>query len=269
MGERPAHLGAGYASQFGDRSVVAAYRARPPYPQEVFEALVASIHTEPCRVLELGSGTGDLTLGLGALLGSDSQIDAVEVAPTMVAEARGRADEGAPGASIRWVQSSAEDFGYEGPYDLAVAAESIHWMEWSVVLPALAGCLREGAELALVTARGLVDLPWLAQLRQLTARHSTNRDYAPYDIIDQLSSRGLFRETRRLTTAPVPFEQPLDDYVLSFHSRNGFSRDRMGAAAADGFDRAVRELVAPHAPDGVVRAALRATIVWGVPSAAG
>jgi hypothetical protein len=35
------HLAPQYGAQFADRSVAAAYRARPPYPDEVFERLAA------------------------------------------------------------------------------------------------------------------------------------------------------------------------------------------------------------------------------------
>jgi hypothetical protein len=49
---------------------------------------------------------------------------------------------------------------------------------------------------------------------------------------------------------------------------NGFSRDRMAADAAAGFDAAVRALVAPFCPDGQVRLEVTATVTWGVPGGA-
>ena len=36
---KPQHLAAGYAAQFGDEEVAAAYRHRPPYPPETFAIL--------------------------------------------------------------------------------------------------------------------------------------------------------------------------------------------------------------------------------------
>ncbi|MDH5672051.1 MAG: hypothetical protein OEZ06_07865 [Myxococcales bacterium] len=117
MIERPRHLDQPYASQFADRSVVAAYPTRPPYPDEVFDLLLQSLPAD-ARVLELGCGSGDLTVG---------------------------------------------------------------------------------------------------------------------------------------------------NYVESFHSRNGFSRERMGAEVAARFDAELRDLVSPHVPDGIVRGKLTATVVWGWP----
>jgi hypothetical protein len=94
-------------------------------------------------------------------------------------------------------------------------------------------------------------------------RALNERGLQPYDIVEELTRRNLFRETGDQTTAAVPFAQSIDDYIESFHTRNGFSRSRMTAAAADAFDAAVRRLVAQHPGDGVVRGQVRATVVWG------
>ncbi len=37
---KPDHLESEYGAQFGDPSVVTAYRHRPPYPEELFEILI-------------------------------------------------------------------------------------------------------------------------------------------------------------------------------------------------------------------------------------
>ncbi len=44
---KPKHLGPEYAAQFADRSVVTAYRHRPPYPAEVFDVLAGLIAATP------------------------------------------------------------------------------------------------------------------------------------------------------------------------------------------------------------------------------
>jgi hypothetical protein len=82
-------------------------------------------------------------------------------------------------------------------------------------------------------------------------------------LIEELSFRELFKEAGRKTTAPVPFSQSIEDYIESFHSRNGLSRERMGRDAACEFDAAVREVVSRWGAhvDGVVIA----TIVGGRP----
>jgi hypothetical protein len=53
-------------------------------------------------------------------------------------------------------------------------------------------------------------------------------------------------------------------YVTSFHSRNGFSRERMGARA-EAFDAALTTLVQPYAHADWLKFDLVAEIVWGQP----
>lgn len=258
MDDKPRHLQQAYGAQFCDPGVAEAYYTRPPYPPEVFGLLGGLIPAGERRVLELGCGTGDLTLGLAPLAG---QIDAVDPSAPMLRIAQARA---APGiTNVRFIASSAEAFEYAGPYQLAVAAESLHWMDWKVVLPAVRAALAPGALLALVIDRQLGRLPWSTALLDVIARHSTSRDYRPYDIVAELTSRGLFHERGRRTTQPIAFAQPVADYIESFHSRNGFSRERMGAASAAAFDTELAALVAPHCAQDRIEAQLSTTVVWG------
>ncbi len=85
-------------------------------------------------------------------------------------------------------------------------------------------------------------------------------------MIEELEQRGLFRPLGRSETAPVSCTQTVADYVESFHSRNGLSRDRMGPAVAEAFDRDLTALVEPHAPDGLVRLRITGSVVWGRPA---
>lgn len=265
MSEKPAHLAPGYGAQFADRSVARAYATRPPYPAELFEVLAALLPTGPRRVLELGCGTGDLTLGLARRV---ECVDAVEPAEAMLSIARQRTLTGP--SNICWVASSAETFTYDGrPYALVVAAESLHWMDWNLVLPAIESALTVDGRLAIVTGRDLGPLPWQLELRELVQRHSTNREYQPYDLVEELTARACFREEGRRVTVPIGFEQSVADYIESFHSRNGFSRERMGSDGAAAFDRALQALLAQHCGDGVVRARLSASVVWGRPRVPG
>jgi trans-aconitate methyltransferase len=261
MSDKPPHLAPHYAAQFADRSVVAAYRARPPYPGEVFDRLESLLaRPRASRVLELGCGSGDLTLGLAPRVGA---VDAVEISAPMLEVARARA--AAHVDNVRWIHAAAEAFAPDARYALAVAAESLHWMDWSVVLPRLADWLEPSAPLAIVDGRMLERVPWQDALAALIAEHSTNRDFRHVDLTHELVRRDLFRELGRARTKAVAVEQTVDDYVESFHSRNGFSRERMAPASAAAFDAGLRAAVAPHARDGRVRAQLAALVVWGVP----
>jgi SAM-dependent methyltransferase len=254
---RPRHLGRDYAAQFLDCDVVQAYAARPPYPERVIDSLRALLPGPGARVLELGCGTGDLTFELAPHV---RELVAIDPSPAMLATATRRHARVPP--NVRFVLASAEDFEPPGEFALVVAAESLHWMEWGRVLPKLRDRLAQGGLLAIVDARRFVDLPWSADLELLIANFSTNRDYQRYDLVDELTRRALFAEQgRQLVSAPA-FRQSLDAYVESFHSRNGFARARMGAAA-ESFDQALRELISRHRSDGFVEGAIEVTVVWG------
>lgn len=257
---RPRHLAPKYAAQFEDESIARAYHTRPPYPAELFTFLASLQPAGPRAILDLGCGTGDIAIGLADRA---DRIDAIDPSRAMLRVARARP--GADHSSLHWTCATAEAFALGGPYSLIVAAESFHWMDWEAVGARIAGALRSQAFLALVRGRTLQDVAWSAALAELIPRYSTNRDYQPYDVVDELTRRRLFTEVGRRCTASVAFEQSIDDYVESFHTRNGFSRARMTSAAAAEFDSALRRLVAPHISDGVVRAKVRASVVWGVP----
>ena len=82
----------------------------------------------------------------------------------------------------------------------------------------------------------------------------------------ELETRGLFWRLGCHETPVVPFRQPVDDYVESFHARNGFSRDRMLPERSAAFDRELRLLVTPFAPDGIITLHRTNEIVWGQPA---
>lgn len=259
MQPKPRHLSPDYAAQFQDAAIVAAYPARPPYPAAVFEMLAALAAAEPRAVLDVGCGTGDVARRLAPLV---ERLDAVDAAARMIALAKTLPGGDAP--NLRWIVGPAESAPLEPPYALITAGESLHWMDWPVVMRRFREALAPGAYLA-ITERGEGRSPWWDDLLRLIVRYSTNKDFQPYNVISELESRGLFTKIGERATEPYPFEQPIAAYIESIHSRNGFSRDRMSPEDADAFDSAVRELVAPYARDGVLRLEVSASVIWGVP----
>lgn len=258
---KPEHLGPTYAAQFGDAAVASAYRHRPHYPAAAFDLLLELLGDRPRDVLDLGCGSGDLAIPLAARV---RRLDAVDPSAAMLAA--GRARPGGEAPNLRWIHASAEDAPLRPPYGLVTAAESLHWMDWYVVLPRLAGVLAPGGVLAIVE-RGEAPHPWDAALQALIRAHSTNREFRPYSLVEELEARGLFRRHGTRATPAVPVAQPVAAYVESFHSRNGLSRDRMPAESARAFDEGVAALVAPYAPDGLVHLEVFATVWWGAPLA--
>ena len=139
--------------------------------------------------------------------------------------------------------------------------ESIHWTNWDIALPRIRDVLAGGAVLALAY-RAEGPMPWDAELRTLIGRYSTNRDYAPYDIVEELTSRGFLEVLGRARTDDVPFTQTRDEYVDALHSRNGFSRTRMGVSTKV-FDAKFRDLLLSHGIQESVELTTWSELIWG------
>jgi SAM-dependent methyltransferase len=255
---KPVHLALHHAQQFEDIEVARRYHTRPPYPPQVFDIVSELLPDRDRWVLELGCGTGELTLGLCPFV---ECIDAVDPSAAMLEVARARPDD----SRIAWFESRAECFAFPRRYALIVAADSMHWMDWVELFPKLRSALEARGRLVLVAGRALDRPVWDSALRELIRVHSTNRDYVAYDVIEELCTRGLFEVVGRRFTDPMRFAQTLDDYVESFHTRNGFLRSRMTERAALEFDAAVRRLVLEHQPSGTVEGTTTARVVWGHP----
>jgi SAM-dependent methyltransferase len=257
---KPKHLGRDYADQFGDAAVVAAYHHRPPYSPQIFPILRDLVVDTPRVVLDLGCGTGDVARPLAAMVDA---VDAIDCAPRMLE--RGKGLPGGDRPNRRWILGRAEEASFpRATYGLVTAGESLHWMDWDRLFPRLCTLLAPCGHLAIL---GRPELPraWSADLIALIQRYSTNRDYQPYDLIDELSKRGLFELYGEEHTEPLLVRQSHESFVESIHSRNGFSRDRMTRAAAAAFDAEVERLLASHFLDRAVEFEVIGRIVWGRP----
>ncbi|MFC9913456.1 class I SAM-dependent methyltransferase [Streptomyces sp. NPDC059862] len=122
-------------------------RARPRYPGALVEDLARMTGLGPAdRVLEVGPGTGQLTVPLATF---GCRITAVELGPALAAVARRRL-RGFPLVDVE----VAEFEGWEPPrepYDVVVSATAFHWIDPAVRVQKAADVLRPGGGLALVT----------------------------------------------------------------------------------------------------------------------
>ncbi len=259
MFPKPRHLGPAYAAQFSHPSVIAAYHLRPPYPADLFDVLDRLIVDTPRAVLDLGTGTGEIAR---RLISRVDRVDAIDPSAGMLAKARQLPRGDHP--QITWIHAPAEAATLREPYALVTVGASLHWMDWDIVLPRIHEVLSANGMLAIIDSHEL-PVPWEQPLRQLVERFSTNREYQPYDLIEELEQRWLFQRRGHQTTAPVPFTQSVADYMESFHARNGFSRDRMNPEAASAFDRHLGQLVRPHTSSGMVTLRVVGTVTWGTP----
>ena len=142
-------------------------------------------------------------------------------------------------------------------------------MDWSVVMPRFAQALASKGVLAIIDEHNSTPGLNLEALAKLVRDSLTNPEYQPFELIGELTQRGLFAPEGEEWTEPVPWEQSIPDYVESFHARNGFSRERMGPEAAKAFDTAAAQILGTACPEGNVPMHLRARVVWGRPGRSG
>jgi len=235
---KPKHLGPEYASAFQDKSLVEVYHLRPPYSLEVLDTLVSLVTEEPRVVLDVGCGTGQVTRGL---VGRVERIDAVDCSEPMIA--KGRSLPGGNHPTLHWICGIVEEVPLRPPYALVTAASSLHWMDWERALPRFHDMLTPNGYLAIIHNQPEPPPPWLEEVKKLTPKYSTNPEYRPVDLVEELETRGLFQKVGEKAAAPTFFRQTLEEYIESFHSTSFYSRDRMGSERATAFDREVRELV--------------------------
>jgi SAM-dependent methyltransferase len=121
-------------------------RARPGYPAELLADLAVLAGTGPgCRVLEVGCGTGQLTLPLAW---QGCEIVALDLGTEMAAVARRKL---APYPSVRVVAAAFEDWPLPpAPFDAVVSATAFHWIDPAVRVRKAADALRPGGALATV-----------------------------------------------------------------------------------------------------------------------
>lgn len=262
MAQKPAHLTVEHASRFRDTTVVERYHLRPPYPAVIFDILAGLVAGTPRTMLDVGTGTGELARPMAARL---DHVDALDVSAPMVA--RGRTMPGGDHPRLAWHVGRAEDLPTNARYGLVTTGDSLHWMDWDIVMPRFRDVLVPGGVLAIVHRDGEPP-PWHDGLTDLIAAGSTYRNYREFDLIALLEGRGLFEQTSSWASEPVTTRQSVTDYVESFHSRSSLSRAAMSATAAAEFDAGVRALVAPWVIDGTLELQTVGSIEWGLPRGA-
>ena len=114
----------------------------------------------------------------------------------------------------------------------------------------------------------MTNAPWWPELLPIIQHYSTNRDFQPYNTVDELTGRGLFTVLGQVGTPLVDISSSVADYVESFHARNGLSRDRMQPKTAADFDAAASEILTSYAVKGKLHWQHQGLLLWGEPDPA-
>ena len=259
MQAKPKHLATKYAEQFKDKSIVDAYHNRPAYADELFPFLAEMTQGEPKRVLDVGCGLGNIARPLALHV---AQVDAVDFSKQMITQSRQLQYGDAP--NLNWICSPIETAPVSPPYGLITAGQSLHWFDWDVALPRFAELLVPNGYLVIID-RKFGATGWDGEMKELIAQYSTNQEYQPYNLIDELEDRGLFEKVDDKVMAQPAFIQTVPHYIEAIHSANGFSRERMLPQNAQAFDDALEKLVWSYVGEDRFATAVSTHITWGYP----
>jgi SAM-dependent methyltransferase len=244
---------------FDDPDVVAAYAHRTPYPPALYDRLEA-LAGERRALLDLGCGPGKIAAELSPRFG---RVDAVDLSPAMIEAARAAH----PAANIHWTVSPAETAPLEGPYDLATAGASLHWMDHAVVMPRLARALAPGAVLAIVGGDGASpDAPWHDAFMTLVIGwvERLGGVWNSPDVVARNTGHIAWLDQQGQESFSFEHRQTLDSLIRMEHSRATWTQARMGPLAAE-FDADLRTLLSPFAVNGMLSFPVRSTLAWGRP----
>jgi len=257
MMARPSQWGPQHAAAFEDAEVARRYYARPPYAREAISHLLSLLDPASRIVLDLGTGTGNVARELAPHV---ERVDAIDVSAPMLAAGKRLS----ASRNIRWIEGRTEDVPLDGPYGLATAGASLHWMEWDVVCPRVAAVLTPSATLAIV----VMNDPLLSQpgpVLDAIVRHSVyDNTWKRLDLIAELTGRGRFTKQGARYFAE-PFRQTVDELLDALHSTSSLAPHRIGPERTRSFDEEIRR-VAPRDADGLVAREAVTEIVWGRPS---
>jgi 2-polyprenyl-3-methyl-5-hydroxy-6-metoxy-1,4-benzoquinol methylase len=249
-----------YATAWQHPAVADAYQYRPGYPPETCSTLSQLIADSPRNVLDIGCGTGGLAR---YLIPFAARIDAVDISLPMIQ--RGEQLPHGADPKLYWHVSRAEDFASKEQYALVTAGESLHWMDWDILMPRLESMLSPNGVLAICVLHSIPHA-WESELVPLYQKYSTMPHYRDLDLVAELTTRALLTVQGSHETEPFAYSQSLADYVESFHARASLAHGRLDPALSAAFDRELRERVGKSDAD-EVKTQVIAKIVWGKPHA--
>jgi 2-polyprenyl-3-methyl-5-hydroxy-6-metoxy-1,4-benzoquinol methylase len=121
------------------------YDVRPSYPEKIIEEIISlSGISEKSRILEVGVGTGQITLPFAK---QGYEIVGLELGPALADQARKNLQNY---TNVNIITTAFEDWQSEEKFDLLLSAQAFHWIETRVGLAGAAKFLHKGGALALV-----------------------------------------------------------------------------------------------------------------------
>lgn len=250
---------------FENVEVAETYVHRPDYAPDIYHKLI-QVAPDCLSLLDLGCGTGKISRRLSEHFRSVTAIDPSEPMLRIAS-----ALEAANPDRITWIHGLAEEAPFEGaPFDLVVAAASVHWMNHAVIFPKLLRSVQSDHVFAVVDGDEPNDPPWQAEWDSFLAHwiyELKGEAYEP-DRADSAFSSRMNSYRRWLDVAgevealSEPVCQRIEDFIACQYSRDTFAPTKLGNRLAR-FDQELRALLLPYADEGVLSYSVQSHLVWG------
>lgn len=236
-------------------SAAAAYRRyRRAYDERAFPAVADGLGLAAGSVvLDLGTGTGAVALGLAPLV---ARVVAVDPSEEMLGEARS-AGAGVP--NVEWRVGDSEHLGELGleRVDAVTMGRSFHWMDRPAVLAALDGLVAPGGGLALLRTlegapRGDEALrPWVIAISEVVDRYGLTPDHVTTRTGDHVAElrRSAFSQVEELRFPSGDVTLTLDEVVGAQFSYSYTAPARLGDRLA-AFEADLRAALLACEPSG-------------------
>jgi ubiquinone/menaquinone biosynthesis C-methylase UbiE len=236
-------------------------RFRRPYPKQVLADLIAYYHLDGTgRLLDLGCGTGELTVSLAPHFS-----DAIGVDPSedMLSEARERATQ-AKATNIEWKQGRAEDIEASlAPLRLTTAGVSFHWMNQPVVFEKIYTMTQKDGGMVIINdtspVRGKEKTEdWKMKRKELIIKYlgeerragdHLHKDFIPEKRpFEELIAESSFK-TFEFREYPYSTERNIDE-IVGFLYSTSYANKRLFGDRADEFEQELRTELLKLVPSG-------------------
>jgi SAM-dependent methyltransferase len=241
-------------------------RYRPAYPPELIHHLIEQAAAAGhARALDLGCGTGELTLPLSATF---DEVVAVDASAEMVAQGRSKAER-AGHHNIVWSVQTAESYDPgDRRFGLITAGAAFHWMDRNLVASRAAASLQPGGVLAIagVNSTWNGDELWQKKAVEVIQRWLGPRRRAGSGKF--AVSGGRHEDVLRATGFPSVTETTfiaehnwtLDDFIGYLYSTSFAAKSVLGERAP-GFEADLRATLLALEPSGQFSEKLRFHVI--------
>ena len=247
-------------ASFEDADVVSNYPYRPPYPEAIYETLLAIAPKRNC-LLDIGCGPGKISRPLSRHF---EKVIAVDPSRHMIELGR-RMEEGCA-KNIQWIEGFAEDLEISDHPDLTVAAASIHWMDHSRLFPRLKAYAAPDHKVAVISGDAPFQPAWEADWQSFLGKWVPTITGEAFDPIGKQESWSAYKAFLDIEGSEsflsAPSEQSIEDFIRCQHSRDTFASSRL-AGRMNAFDGELRDMLAPYTSSGRLSFIVKTKLVWG------